>query len=65
VRQRLNTQQPGAWEVYDLSRDRAEANDLAGTRVDLIRQAEEVLRREVSDNAAFPLQIPGVTPAAP
>lgn len=38
-----------AWEVHDLSRDRA----------------EDVLRREVSDNAAFPLQIPGVTPTAP
>jgi hypothetical protein len=38
-----------AWEVHDLSRDRA----------------EDVLRRKVTDNAAFPLPIPGFTPTAP
>jgi arylsulfatase A len=63
VRQRLKTKQPGAWEVYDLSRDRAESNDLAGTRADLIQQAEELLRREVGVNTIFPLAIPGVTTA--
>ena len=63
LRQRLKTEQPGAWEVYDLSKDRGETNDLADTRSDLIRLAEELLRREVSDNAVFPLNIPGVTTA--
>ena len=62
-RQRLKTKQPGAWEVYDLSRDRAESKDLAGTRADLIQQAEELLRREVGVNTVFPLAIPGVTTA--
>ena len=60
VRQGLKTKTPGAWEVYDLSRDRAEANDLAATRADVIQQTEDVLRREVSENDVFPLVIPGV-----
>jgi hypothetical protein len=46
--------------VYDLSKDRSEAHDLAASRADLIAQAEEILRREVSANAIFPLAIPNV-----
>ena len=61
MRQGLKTKTPGAWEVYDLSKDRAEARDLAASQPELIRQAEEILRREVSDNKTFPLAIPGVT----
>jgi arylsulfatase A-like enzyme len=64
VRQGLKTMTPGKWEVYDLSGDRAEKNDLSAGRTDLIREAEEVLRREVAPNALFPLQIPGVNTAA-
>ena len=60
VRQGLKTKTPGAWEVYDLAVDRAEANNLAPGRADLIRQAEEVLRREVVPNPVFPLAIPGI-----
>ena len=60
VRQKLKTKMPGAWEVYDLSKDHAEANDLAASRADLIAQAEAVLKREVSENKIFPLTIPGV-----
>lgn len=63
VRQRLKTRQPGAWEVYDLAKDRGEANDLAGRRGDLIARAEEVLRGEVVENEVFPLAIPDVTEA--
>jgi arylsulfatase A-like enzyme len=63
VRQGLKTKTPGAWEVYDLSHDRAETNNLAATRGELIERAEELLRREVSDNAVFPLSIPGVNTA--
>ncbi len=61
VRQRLLAPEPGPWEVYDLAADPAEARDLASSRPDLIRQAQEVLRRESSPNAVFPLPIPGVT----
>lgn len=60
VRQNLKTKTPGPWEIYDLSKDQSEANDLASTRSDLIQQAEDLLRREVTENIAFPLTIPGV-----
>ena len=63
VRRGLKTKSPGEWEVYDLSRDRGERNDLAAMRPDLIQQAEELLRREVSANPVFPLPIPNVTTA--
>jgi arylsulfatase A len=58
IRQGLLTKRPGPWEVYDLKVDPAETHDLAATRSDLIRRAEEVLRQEVSDNPVFPLELP-------
>lgn len=64
VRQNLKGKSPGTWEVYDLSRDPAEAHDLAATRADLIQQAEATLRREVVENAVFPLPIPGINTVA-
>ncbi len=64
VRQKLNSKKPGPWEVYDLSKDRAEANDLADKRADLIELAQAILKREVDDNKFFPLTIPGVNDAA-
>ena len=64
VSQKLKTKTPGPWEVYDLSSDRNESTDLSASRQDLIQQAEELLRREVSDNPIFPLAIPGVNTAA-
>jgi arylsulfatase A-like enzyme len=63
VRQGLKTRNPGPWEVYDLSRDRGEKQDLAATRGDVIRQVQEILRREVSENEVFPVPIPGLTAA--
>ena len=64
VRQKLQTKTPGPWEVYNLEIDHSEANDLAASRPDLIRQAEQILSREVQPNANFSLSIPGVTTAA-
>lgn len=61
VRQGLQTPTPRPWEVYDLSTDPTEAHDLAAGRPDLIREAEAVLRREVTANDVFPMPIPGVT----
>ncbi len=58
IRRGLRTKKPGPWEVYDLERDLGEANDLAAERSDLIRQAEEILRREALDNRQFPVPIP-------
>ena len=60
VRQKLKTKTPGDWEVYDLGKDAGEMHDLAGSRADLVAQAEAILRREVADNAIFPLPIPDV-----
>lgn len=62
--QNLKTKTPGPWEVYDLSKDHAEANDLAAKSPDLIRRAEDILRGEVAENPVFPVPIPGVTAAA-
>ena len=58
IRQRLNSANPGPWEVYDLRRDQAESHDLSAVRPDLIRQAIEILRRETSANKIFPVPIP-------
>lgn len=63
IRQGLKTNKPGAWEVYDLASDPGETLDLAADRPDLIRQAVEILRREVASNEVFPLAIPGVNAA--
>jgi arylsulfatase A-like enzyme len=60
VRQGLKTKTPGPWEVYDLAKDPAEADNLATSHADLIRQAEDLLRREVAANPVFPVAIPGV-----
>jgi arylsulfatase A-like enzyme len=64
VRQNLKTKTPGPWEVYDLDKDRGETTDLSAQHSELIRQAEELLRREVAPNTVFPVAIPGVTAAA-
>jgi arylsulfatase A-like enzyme len=64
IRQGLKTKNPGSWEVYDLTEDRAEEHDLSAERPNVIQQAKDVLRREVSDNAIFPLTIPDVLRAA-
>lgn len=60
VRQRLKTRTPGPWEVYDLSIDPGESNDLASEKSELIGRTEELLRSQVSHNPVFPLEIPGV-----
>ena len=57
VRRNLHAAVPGAWEVFDLARDRAESRDLAGENPALIEEAEAILRREVADNAAFPVPL--------
>ncbi|MFO0868945.1 MAG: arylsulfatase [Pirellulales bacterium] len=58
VRQQLKTRQPGPWELYDLRTDRGEQQDRAAERPELVREADAILRREVADNAVFPLTIP-------
>jgi hypothetical protein len=58
VRQSLKANSPRPWEVYDLSTDKSEQNNLVARRADLIAQAKDFLRREVVENATFPLTIP-------
>ncbi len=65
IRQNLKSKAPGPWEVYDLSRDHAETDDLAARRSDLVEQAVQILRREIAENAVFPVPIPGVNTDAP
>ncbi len=60
VRRGLSTKKPGDWEVYDLSKDIAESQNIAAMHATEIQQAEEILRREVSENRRFPLAIPGI-----
>ncbi|MEQ1829548.1 MAG: arylsulfatase [Pirellula sp.] len=60
VRQGLKTKTPSNWQVYDLSTDQSESNDLATSRQDAIDQAVAILKREVDENESFPLSIPGV-----
>ena len=50
--------QVGPWEVYDLSLDPNEAHDLAAQRPEVIQAAETILRREMSENANFPVKVP-------
>jgi photosystem II stability/assembly factor-like uncharacterized protein len=64
IRQGLKTKTPGPWEVYDLSTDRAEKNNLASERPELVEEAKTILRGEVSENSVFPLRIPDVSRAA-
>jgi arylsulfatase A len=60
VRQNLKTKTPGPWEVYDIDKDPGESTNLASTQPDLIKQAEAILLREVSENITFPLTIPSL-----
>lgn len=58
IRRGLNQKKPGDWEVYDIVKDRAEKNNLAKEEAVLIRQAQEILSREVSENSVFPMKLP-------
>ncbi|MCX8157113.1 MAG: arylsulfatase [Verrucomicrobiae bacterium] len=70
VRQNLKTKEPGPWEIYDIEADPRETRDLAGQHPGLIRQAEDILKKQALPNPVFPVPIPGIPsatarPAAP
>jgi arylsulfatase len=65
VRQRLKTDRPGNWELYDLKADPNERNDLASRHPELIARAEAILRDQVDENPIFPVPIPGLRPKNP
>jgi arylsulfatase A len=60
VRQGLKTKKPGGWEVYDIVKDRSEKNDIAASSAEVVQQAEEVLEKELGENAIFPMEVPAV-----
>ncbi|MCH7227117.1 arylsulfatase [Haloferula sp. A504] len=60
VRQRLNSRNPGPWEVYDLAKDPAETTNIADENPEIVAKAVAVLKRETNANDLFPLTIPGV-----
>lgn len=61
VRRGLKTKRAEKWEVYDLSSDPNEANDLSAMKADVIASAIDILKQQVDVNETFPLTIPGVT----
>jgi arylsulfatase A len=63
VLQNQKTKTPGKWELYDLSKDFAEENDIAAAHPEVIQEAVALLKKEVAENDLFPLPIPGVTAA--
>jgi arylsulfatase A len=65
VRRGLASARPGNWEVYDLSKDPGEQNDLASQKPELIHRAIQVLKQEVDENSVFPLEIPCVSTKSP
>jgi len=60
VRLRLNTNNPGPWELYNLAEDPGETQDLADRHPEQIERAVRILRAEVEPNTVFPVTIPGV-----
>lgn len=60
IRRGLKTKSPSDWELYDLKVDSNETNNLAASDPMTIRNVEEILKKEVIDNAIFPLAIPGI-----
>ncbi len=57
LRTGLKTKKPGAWEVYDITADPGQSKNPAADRQDLVREAQEILRRETAENAVFPLNV--------
>jgi arylsulfatase A-like enzyme len=61
LRQKLATPKKiSPWELYDISKDPGETKNLAAENPDIIKQAEETLRRETAPNPNFPLKLEGV-----
>ena len=46
---------PPGWELYDLSRDYSEANDLAGTNSEKLEQLKKLFDVEAGRNKVFPI----------
>jgi arylsulfatase A len=58
LRNDLNTENPGEWEVYNVANDPGERRNVAAKRPGMIRKAVQILQRETSDNPVFPVKLP-------
>jgi arylsulfatase A-like enzyme len=58
LRRGLRTKNPGPWELYDLSQDRAENRNLASERPEVVEKAAAILRKANRENPLFPVTIP-------
>lgn len=57
VRQKVKSKKPGAWELYNLDDDRAEAKDLAAKHPETVKRLEEAYKKDRTPNprAKLPL----------
>lgn len=58
VQRNLNRKQRTPWELYDLSEDLSEANNLASEHPEVVRVGVEVLKAQTDANELFPVEIP-------
>jgi arylsulfatase A len=62
LRAQLDTRKPGEWEVYDISADPSETENVAKAHPEVIARAQAVLRDQMDENPVFPLTVPGLKP---
>ncbi|MEP4077466.1 arylsulfatase [Haloferula sp.] len=58
MRRDLKKKSPGPWEVYDVVKDRSETNNLASERPELVEQAIQILKAQMSENSIFGVELP-------
>jgi arylsulfatase A len=59
MRNNLLTKKVGPWEAYDLVNDPSEKKNVANEHPELIEKAIAVLKEQATENATFPVPIPG------
>jgi arylsulfatase A-like enzyme len=57
VRQKVRSKNPGAWALYDLKADHAEANDLAASHPGIVKRLEAAFRKDRTPSAKFKLPL--------
>jgi arylsulfatase A-like enzyme len=55
VRRGLATKNPTGWELYDVSKDPSESDDLSGQFPELVEQGVKILREQTDANEIFPV----------
>ena len=61
VRKNLkNAKKTGPWELYNITEDIEEANNVAAQHPEIVAQGIEVLRQEIDSNPTWPMTVPGV-----